>query len=53
MVEYSVECEECENVTIVLSYDKAGFCPCCGRRADVEKRRADIDDTEFLSGYED
>lgn len=53
MVEYLVECEECENETIVLAYNKVTFCPCCGRRADVEKRRADIDDTELLLEYED
>lgn len=53
MVEYSVECEECENETIVLAYNKVGFCPCCGRRADVEKRRVDIEDTELLSDYDE
>ena len=48
MKEYIVECEECESVTFVNSYDKIAFCPTCGRRAAVEKRRVDIDDSELL-----
>jgi rRNA maturation endonuclease Nob1 len=43
MEQYLIECEECENITHVFSYDKPEFCPVCGRRADVEKRTADFD----------
>lgn len=44
MEQYLIECEECENITHVFSYDKPEFCPVCGRRADVERRTADFDD---------
>jgi len=44
MDEYIVECEECENVTHVFSYDEPEFCPMCGRRPEVEKRSVDFDD---------
>ena len=37
MLEYNVDCEECENSTIVLTYEEPEFCPCCGRRAEVHK----------------
>ncbi len=36
---YRIECEECYETTLVLC-DGDGtpeFCPCCGRRAEVEK----------------
>lgn len=48
MKEFIVECEECESVNFVHSYEKIRFCPACGRRAEVEKRSIDIDDTELL-----
>lgn len=48
MKEYTVECEECESVNIVSSYEKPEFCPTCGRRAEVEMRRVDWDDPELL-----
>jgi len=43
--EYRIECEECDNITIVLveSDDVPEFCAICGRRADVE----DISDEDF------
>jgi len=44
MDEFIVECEECESVTYVLSYDEPKFCSICGRRAEVEKRSVDFDD---------
>jgi ribosomal protein S27E len=36
--EFRIECEECDNITIVLveSGDNPEFCPMCGRRADIE-----------------
>ena len=36
--EFRIECEECDNITIILveSSDTPEFCPICGRRADVE-----------------
>jgi len=42
MVEYRIECEECESTTHVQSYDKPEFCPMCGRRAEVEKMKSDM-----------
>ena len=41
--EYRIECEECDSVTIVLVEDgeKPQFCPCCGRRAEVEDLNVD------------
>ena len=44
MLEYNVDCEECENSTIVLTYEEPSFCPCCGRRAEVEQR---LDETDW------
>ena len=43
--EYRIECEECDNITIVLveSDDAPEFCAICGRRAEVE----DISDEDF------
>jgi len=43
MEQYIVECEECENTTEVFSYSKPEFCPVCGRRAEIEKRKIDLD----------
>jgi ribosomal protein S27E len=36
--EFRIECEECDNITIVLveSGDFPEFCPICGRRANSE-----------------
>lgn len=36
--EFKIECEECDNVTVILTetQDTPEFCPICGRRADVE-----------------
>jgi hypothetical protein len=42
--EYKSECEECDNITVVLnvdSFDQPCFCSICGRRSDYE--RIDID----------
>lgn len=49
MTDYRVECEECENTSIVQAYEKTEFCPICGRRAEAEKLR---DDTVW-DDYED
>lgn len=37
MSEWKVECEECDNETVILSegQDEPEFCPICGRRANV------------------
>lgn len=43
MKEYTVECEECENTSIVGSYEKVSFCPICGRRAEVEIQTTEVD----------
>lgn len=43
--EYRIECEECESVTIVLTEagENPEFCPCCGRRAEIEELNVDTD----------
>jgi rRNA maturation endonuclease Nob1 len=38
--EFRIECEECDNVTTILSEyttDEPAFCPMCGRRQDAEE----------------
>lgn len=37
MLEYNVDCEECENSTIVLTHEEPNFCSLCGRRAEVSE----------------
>ena len=41
MKEYRIDCEECENTSLVTAYEKPTYCPICGRRADPEKLRDD------------
>ena len=43
--EYRIECEECYTTTIVLvdNGEKPEFCPCCGRRAEIEELDVDTD----------
>ena len=48
MEEFNIECEECESTAIVLTYDNPNFCPICGRRAEIEKRRSDLDEPESI-----
>jgi predicted nucleic acid-binding Zn ribbon protein len=46
MKAYKIECEECDNVTSVLSEyteDEPAFCPMCGRRQDA----TEIEDAEY------
>lgn len=43
MMDFIVECEECESTSIVGSYEKVKFCPVCGRRAEVEKTSTEVD----------
>lgn len=50
MREYRVECEECDNVSTILTQytvDEPSFCPMCGRRQDIEEveDEDDYDDT--------
>jgi len=50
MREYRVECEECNNVSTILTQytvDEPAFCPMCGRRQDIEEvdEEDDYDDT--------
>lgn len=47
MVEYRIDCEECESTTHVQSYDEPEFCPICGRRAEAEKLKAELDDLDW------
>ena len=47
MVEYRIDCEECESTTHVQSYDEPEFCPVCGRRAEAEKLKAELDDLDW------
>ncbi len=47
MNEYTVECEECENTSIVGAYENVKFCPICGRRAEVEQTSYDVEELNF------
>ena len=49
MTEYRIDCEECENTSVVHAYEKPEFCPICGRRAEIEKLREDM----IWDDYED
>ncbi len=46
MSTYRIECEECENTTIVetVTQESPQFCSICGRRALIEK----TDDSESI-----
>lgn len=48
MKQFRIECEECESVAEVFTYDNPEFCPCCGRRADIEKRSDVANHLELL-----
>lgn len=50
MKEYTVECEECENTSIVGAYENVKFCPICGRRAEVEQTSYDVEELNFDDG---
>ena len=50
MIEWIIECEECDNVSYVKSYNEVCFCPICGmmtepeRQDDIEEElKADLD----------
>ena len=55
MKEYRIDCEECESSTEVFAYEnsKPEFCPMCGRRADVENRRDELDGDLLLEDLDD
>lgn len=36
MREWKIECEECDNESVIIGYVEPEFCPVCGRRADVQ-----------------
>jgi rRNA maturation endonuclease Nob1 len=36
MSEWKIECEECDNESVIIAYEKPEFCPICGRRANAE-----------------
>jgi Zn finger protein HypA/HybF involved in hydrogenase expression len=44
MSTFRIECEECDNETIVDALVHPQFCPVCGRRGEVEN----IDDTDLV-----
>ncbi len=48
MIDYIVECEECGETTYVAAYAKPKFCSVCGRRAEVETCRLDIEEPDFV-----
>lgn len=44
--EFRIECEECDNISVVLvEYvnEEPVFCPMCGRRADCDELENDED----------
>jgi rRNA maturation endonuclease Nob1 len=42
MIEFRIECEECEEVTHIIANDSPEFCPMCGRRAIAEANHQEI-----------
>ena len=36
MSEWQIQCEECDNESVIIGYVEPEFCPVCGRRADVQ-----------------
>jgi Zn finger protein HypA/HybF involved in hydrogenase expression len=45
MIDYRIECEECDNTSYAATFEKPYYCPCCGRRAEVEL----VDEAEELN----
>ena len=43
MIEWIIECEECDNVSYVKSYNEVCFCPICGMMTEPE-RQDDIEE---------
>lgn len=43
MDEYRIECQECEETTIVSSSDEPEYCPMCGRRPGLVEATRDFD----------
>lgn len=39
VIEFKLECEECEATTFITSEDSPEFCPMCGRRSHAETTR--------------
>ena len=42
MMQWRVECEECDNESIILSYVEVEFCPHCGRRTEATEDDEDL-----------
>jgi len=42
MSDYRIECEECEEPTIIIADEEPQYCPVCGRRADADLIREPI-----------
>ena len=48
MIEYSIDCEECDNTSYALTVKKPMHCPICGAEVDlVERKIMDIDSWEI------
>lgn len=45
MIDYRIECEECDNTSYAATFEKPYYCPCCGRRAEIEL----VDEAEELN----
>lgn len=43
MTMYRIECEECDTVSIIETFNGAKYCPACGRRAEAEPLREGLE----------
>lgn len=42
-MEYRIECQECEESSILVMDQEPEYCPNCGRRADADTLREPLD----------
>ena len=45
MIEWTIDCEECDNTSYVQSYCEVRFCPLCGSK--VEPDRYDDEESQL------
>lgn len=43
MKEFRIECDECEEESVVRADAEVQFCPCCGRRASSTMLEEELD----------
>jgi Zn finger protein HypA/HybF involved in hydrogenase expression len=48
MIEFKIECEECEETTYMVASDHPEFCPMCGRRTEaILHKGLDLDEEDW------